>query len=288
VTNIKGGVFVGKETGNNVEKRNNETNNKGNESKLGFDDYVFSLYEVGRILGDGNFAVVRHSRKKETGQEFAIKVIDKAKLKGKNHMVENEIDILKDCCHHNIVRLFEEYETASRIYLVMELVKGGDLFDAITQNVKFPEVESALMVKDLCNALFYMHSRSIVHRDLKPENLLVHRGKDGRITLKLADFGLAMEVKQLIYTVCGTPTYVAPEILSDTGYGLEVDMWAVGVITYILLNQTELFKYIKTGDFKFISPYWDNTSRNLISHLLVVDRKKRYTATDVLCHKWVL
>ncbi|BFZ22328.1 hypothetical protein BsWGS_25367 [Bradybaena similaris] len=272
------------------------------ERQVSSDEYVFSLYEMGRNLGDGNFAIVRHSRKKDTGQEFAIKVIDKAKLKGKNHMVENEIDILKDCCHHNIVRLYEEYETTNRIYLVMELVKGGDLFDAITQNVKFPEVESALMVKDLCNALFYMHSRRIVHRDLKPENLLVHRSKDGRISLKLADFGLAMEVKQLIYTVCGTPTYVAPEILTDIGYGLEVDMWAVGVITYILLcgfppfrspdrNQTELFEYIKAGDFEFISPYWDNTSRNakdLISHLLVVDKSKRYTAIDVLCHKWVL
>ncbi|GFS20013.1 serine/threonine-protein kinase DCLK3 [Elysia marginata] len=272
------------------------------ERQVSSDDYILERYDLGRKLGDGNFAVVRQSRKKETGQEFAVKVIDKAKLKGKEHMVENEIDIMKDCNHANIVRLFEEYETAERIYLVMELVKGGDLFDAITQSVKFGEPESALMVKDLCNALYYMHSRSIVHRDLKPENLLVHRNKDGSITLKLADFGLAMEVKELIYTVCGTPTYVAPEILTEIGYGLEVDMWAVGVITYILLcgfppfrspdrNQTELFEFIKAGEYEFLSPYWDSTSRSakdLISRLLIVDRRKRYTSVDVLSHRWVV
>lgn len=176
------------------------------------------------------------------------------------------------------------------------------MFDAITQSVKFGEVDSARMVKDLCNALFYLHSRSIVHRDLKPENLLVHRNKDGSISLKLADFGLAMEVKEPIFTVCGTPTYVAPEILSEIGYGLEVDMWAVGVITYILLcgfppfrspdrNQTELFEFIKAGEYEFLSPYWDNISpyaKDLIEHLLVVDKKKRYTAIETLSHPWIL
>ncbi|CAL1540689.1 unnamed protein product [Lymnaea stagnalis] len=272
------------------------------ERQVGSDEFILQRYDLGAKLGDGNFAIVRKSRNKESGQEVAVKVIDKAKLKGKEQMVENEIDIMKDCSHHNIVRLYEEYETAERIYLVMELVKGGDLFDAITQSVKFGEMESALMVKDLCHALFYLHSRHIVHRDLKPENLLVHRNKDGSITLKLADFGLAMEVKELIYTVCGTPTYVAPEILTEIGYGLEVDMWAVGVITYILLcgfppfrspdrNQTELFEFIKAGDYQFLSPYWDNTSRSakdLISRLLIVDRKKRYTSIDVLCHRWIV
>ncbi|XP_059167163.1 serine/threonine-protein kinase DCLK3-like isoform X2 [Physella acuta] len=272
------------------------------ERQVGSDDYITQRYDLGRKLGDGNFAIVRLSRNKETGQEVAIKVIDKSKLKGKDQMVENEIDIMKDCSQPNIVRLYEEFETIERIYLVMELVKGGDLFDAITQSVKFGEMESAMMVRDVCNALFYLHSRSIVHRDLKPENLLVHRNKDGTITLKLADFGLAMEVKELIYTVCGTPTYVAPEILTEIGYSLEVDMWAVGVITYILLcgfppfrspdrNQSELFEFIKAGEYQFLSPYWDNTSRSakdLISRLLIVDRRKRYTSVDVLCHRWVV
>ncbi|KAK0043847.1 serine/threonine-protein kinase DCLK1, partial [Biomphalaria pfeifferi] len=272
------------------------------ERQVSSDESVVQRYDFGKKLGDGNFAVVHQCKNKESGQEVAIKVIDKSKLKGKEHMVENEIDIMKDCSHHNIVRLYEEYETPERIYLIMELVKGGDLFDAITQSIKFGEADAALMVRDMGSALFYLHSRSIVHRDLKPENLLVHRNKDGSISLKLADFGLAMEVKELIYTVCGTPTYVAPEILTEIGYGLEVDMWAVGVISYILLcgfppfrspdrNQTELFEYIKAGDYQFISPYWDNISRSakdLISRLLIVDRKKRYSSVDVLCHKWIV
>jgi serine/threonine protein kinase len=131
--------------------------------------------------------------------------------------------------------LHEEFETHDEVYLVTDLVKGGDLFDAITQSVKFNEKDAAGMVRDLADALFYMHSKNIVHRDLKPENLLVMRRKDGSINIKLADFGLAMEVNKPIYTVCGTPTYVAPEILAETGYGLEVDLWATGVIAYILL-----------------------------------------------------
>ncbi|XP_069120082.1 serine/threonine-protein kinase DCLK3-like isoform X2 [Argopecten irradians] len=272
------------------------------ERQVSGDSHILSKYDLGKTLGDGNFAIVKQATLKNTKNDFAMKIIDKAKLKGKEHMVENEIEIMKDCHHPNIVKLYEEYETVDKIYLVMELVKGGDLFDAITQSVKFGEVDSAHMVKDLCNALFYLHSRSIVHRDLKPENLLVHRNKDSTITLKLADFGLAMDVKDPIYTVCGTPTYVAPEILSEIGYGLEVDMWAVGVICYILLcgfppfrsadrNQTELFEFIKGGEYEFLSPYWDQISKgakDLIEHLLVVDKRKRYTAIDTLSHPWIL
>ncbi|ELT91299.1 hypothetical protein CAPTEDRAFT_217544 [Capitella teleta] len=264
--------------------------------------HVMDRYDVSKTLGDGNFAIVKQCQLKETKADYAMKIIDKAKLKGKEQMIENEIEIMKKCNQANIVRLIEEFETKDDIYLIMELVKGGDLFDAITQSVKFPEVKSSSMVRDLANALHYLHSREIVHRDLKPENLMVCHNKDGSMSLKLADFGLAMEVKQDIFTVCGTPTYVAPEILSETGYGLEVDMWALGVISYILLcgfppfrspdrNQTELFEFIKAGEYEFLSPYWDKISRSakdLISRLLVVDRKKRFTAIDTLSHAWII
>lgn len=197
--------------------------------------HVTDKYEFLKTLGDGNFAVVKQARLKSTDHEYAIKIIDKSKMKGKESMIDNEILIMKACNHPNIVKLYEEYETKDEVYLVTDLVKGGDLFDAITQTIKFNERDASCMVHDLCEALFYLHSKNIVHRDLKPENLLVMRRKDDRISIKLADFGLAMEVKSPIYTVCGTPTYVAPEILSEIGYGLEVDMWACGVITYILL-----------------------------------------------------
>ncbi|XP_071942894.1 serine/threonine-protein kinase DCLK3-like isoform X2 [Antedon mediterranea] len=265
-------------------------------------DDIEKRYKIGKKIGDGNFADVHLAELMNTDQEFAMKIVDKSKLKGKEQMIENEIGIMKNVNHPNIVRLFEEHETKENIYLVMEYVKGGDLFDAITESVKFTEANAALMISDLSQALAYLHDLNIVHRDLKPENLLVSNGPEGDMVLKLADFGLAMEVKEPILTVCGTPTYVAPEILAETGYGLEVDMWATGVIAYILLcgfppfrsldrDQEELFEIIQAGEFEYLSPYWDNISvsaKDLINHLLVVNRKKRYTAKQVLEHTWIV
>ncbi|XP_053456504.1 serine/threonine-protein kinase DCLK3 [Nycticebus coucang] len=258
-------------------------------------------YETGRVLGDGNFAVVKECRHRATRQAYAMKIIDKARLKGKEDMVDSEILIIQSLSHPNIVKLHEVYETDSEIYLILEYVPGGDLFDALIESVKFPEPDAALMIMDLCKALVHMHGKSIVHRDLKPENLLVQRNEDKSTTLKLADFGLAKHVVRPIFTVCGTPTYVAPEILSEKGYGLEVDMWAAGVILYILLcgfppfrsperDQDELFNIIQLGHFEFLPPYWDNISdaaKDLVSRLLVVDPKKRYTAHQVLQHPWI-
>ncbi|XP_047626118.1 serine/threonine-protein kinase DCLK3 [Phacochoerus africanus] len=258
-------------------------------------------YETGRVIGDGNFAVVKECRHRGTRQPYAMKIIDKSKLKGKEDMVDSEILIIQSLSHPNIVKLHEVYETETEIYLIMEYVQGGDLFDAIIESVKFPERDAALMLMDLCKALVHMHDKSIVHRDLKPENLLVQRNEDKSTTLKLADFGLAKHVVRPIFTVCGTPTYVAPEILSEKGYGLEVDMWAAGVILYILLcgfppfrsperDQDELFHIIQLGHFEFLAPYWDNISdaaKDLVSRLLVVDPKKRYTAHQVLQHPWI-
>uniref|UniRef100_A0A8D0BHX0 non-specific serine/threonine protein kinase n=1 Tax=Salvator merianae TaxID=96440 RepID=A0A8D0BHX0_SALMN len=258
-------------------------------------------YEIGRTIGDGNFAVVRQCCHRSTNQNYAMKIIDKSKLKGKEDMLENEILIIRSLSHPNIVSLIEVFETDAEIYLILEYIPGGDLFDAIIESVKFTERDAALMITDLCEALVYIHNKNIVHRDLKPENLLVQRNPDKTTTLKLADFGLAKHVTKPIFTVCGTPTYVAPEILAENGYGLEVDMWATGVILYILLcgfppfrsherDQEELFQIIQIGHFEFLSPYWDNISavaKDLISRLLVVDPPKRYTAQEVLQHPWV-
>ncbi|KAM6169235.1 serine/threonine-protein kinase DCLK3 [Rhynchocyon petersi] len=263
--------------------------------------HVDKHYEPGRVLGDGNFAVVKGCRHRESGQAYAMKIIDKSKLKGKEDMVDSEIVIMRSLSHPNIVQLHEVYETDTEIYLIMEYVRGGDLFDAIIEKVKFPEREAALLVTDLCRALVHLHDKRVVHRDLKPENLLVQRNEDKSTTLKLADFGLAKLVVRPIFTVCGTPTYVAPEILSEKGYGLEVDMWAAGVILYILLcgfppfrspdrDQDELFNIIQLGHFEFLAPYWDSISeaaKDLVSHLLVVDPRKRYTAHQVLQHPWI-
>jgi doublecortin-like kinase 3 len=134
---------------------------------------ISEKYEIGKTLGDGNFAVVKQAKLRNTDHEYAIKIIDKSKMKGKEYMLENEIFIMKSCRHPNIVNLHEEFETKDEIYLVTDLIKGGDLFDAISQSVKFSEKDSACMIQDLCEALLYLHAKNIVHRDLKPENLLV-------------------------------------------------------------------------------------------------------------------
>lgn len=178
---------------------------------------VLEKYQLGEKVGDGNFADVHVGKLRNTGEEYAIKKVDKSKLKGKESMIENEIAILKEIDHPNIIKLYEEFETKNYIYLIMDYVRGGDLFDAIIDSVKFTEADASVMVRDLARALDYLHRMNVVHRDMKPENLLVNLTDDSKMQLKLADFGLAMEVVKPVYTVCGTPTYVAPEILAETG-----------------------------------------------------------------------
>ncbi|ESO93820.1 hypothetical protein LOTGIDRAFT_228585 [Lottia gigantea] len=216
-------------------------------------------------------------------------------------MLQNEVAILRKVKHPNIILLVEEFETKENVYLVMELVKGGDLFDAISNSTKYTEQDASGMIYNLAGALKYLHSLNIVHRDIKPENLLVCDHGDESKSLKLGDFGLATEVNDVLYTVCGTPTYVAPEVLAESGYGVKIDIWSAGVITYILLCgfppfvskndiQEELFDQILEGKFEFIQPYWDDVSdsaKELISNMLVIDPEHRYTAEQVLQHPWV-
>ncbi|XP_027138946.1 serine/threonine-protein kinase DCLK2 isoform X3 [Larimichthys crocea] len=262
---------------------------------------ILEKYKVGKVIGDGNFAVVKECVERSTGKEFALKIIDKAKCSGKEHLIENEVAVLRKVKHPNIIMLIEEVDTSSELYLVMELVKGGDLFDAITSSAKYTERDATIMVYNLAGALKYLHSINIVHRDIKPENLLVFEYPDGTKSLKLGDFGLATVVEGPLYTVCGTPTYVAPEIISESGYGLKVDIWAAGVITYILLcgfppfrsesnMQEDLFDQILLGRLDFPSPYWDNitdSAKELIGKMLTVNAEARYTAQDILSHPWV-
>uniref|UniRef100_A0A669C4Z8 non-specific serine/threonine protein kinase n=1 Tax=Oreochromis niloticus TaxID=8128 RepID=A0A669C4Z8_ORENI len=262
---------------------------------------ICEKYRIGKVIGDGNFAVVKDCVERSTGKEFALKIIDKTKCSGKEHLIENEVAVLRKVKHPNIIMLIEEVDTPSELYLVMELVKGGDLFDAITSSAKYTERDASIMVYNLAGALKYLHSLNIVHRDIKPENLLVFEYPDGTKSLKLGDFGLATVVEGPLYTVCGTPTYVAPEIIAESGYGLKVDIWAAGVITYILLcgfppfrsennQQEDLFDQILRGRLDFPSPYWDNitdSAKELIGKMLQVNAEARYTAQDVLSHPWV-
>lgn len=150
-------------------------------------------------------------------------------------MIENELDILRKCKHPNIVKLIEEYKTKEHVYLIMEFLKAGDLLEELTAKKKFEEREVALMLSNLTSAIAYLHSEQIVHRDVKLENILIHRANDSSQVLKLADFGLAIRLDGKLNQKCGSPIYVAPEILNGKPYGYEVDVWSLGVITYILL-----------------------------------------------------
>lgn len=262
---------------------------------------ILEKYKIGKVIGDGNFAVVKECVERSTGKEYALKIIDKAKCCGKEHLIENEVSILRQVKHPNIIMLIEEMDTTTELYLVMELVKGGDLFDAITSSTKYTERDASAMIYNLASAMKYLHSLHIVHRDIKPENLLVCEYPDKTKSLKLGDFGLATIVDGPLYTVCGTPTYVAPEIIAETGYGLKVDIWAAGVITYILLCgfppfrsennlQEDLFDQILIGKLEFPSPYWDNitdSAKELISCMLQVNVEDRFTADQILSHPWV-
>lgn len=259
-------------------------------------------YEIGKIIGEGNFAVVKECTERKTNRRYALKVIDKAKCKGKEQMIENEVSILRNVDHPNIILLVDEFDTKDELFLVMELVRGGDLFDAISTATKYTEKDASRMILNLTSALKYLHKLNIVHRDVKPENLLVSRHADNAKSLKLGDFGLATYCNEALFTVCGTPTYVAPEILSEVGYGVEVDVWAAGIILYILLcgfppfvsetnNTEELFDKVIDGHFEFSSPYWDDISdsaTDLITRMLEVNPETRITAEDVLAHEWII
>ncbi|ELT89101.1 hypothetical protein CAPTEDRAFT_228781 [Capitella teleta] len=258
-------------------------------------------YQIGQIIGEGNFATVKECIEKSRKKMFALKIIDKTKCKGKEEMIDNEVQILRKVKHENVIGLMEEYESESCLYLVMEMITGGDLFDAISSSTKYTERDASGMLYNLACAIKYLHSLSIVHRDVKPENILICEHPDGTLSLKLGDFGLATVVHEPLYTVCGTPTYISPEVLTENGYGLKVDVWATGVITYILLcgfppfvsvenNHDELFDKIMSGKFTFPSPFWDDVSesaKELIQHMLQVDHDDRFTAAEVLEHPWV-
>ncbi|XP_055345460.1 serine/threonine-protein kinase DCLK1-like isoform X2 [Paramacrobiotus metropolitanus] len=259
-------------------------------------------YHIGRAIGNGNFASVHECIEWRSGRTVAMKIIEINKIRDKK-LIGNEISILRRLKHPNIVNLLDEYSFAGRLYVVMELVKGGDLFSLISDVTHFSETQSADMVRCLCHALDYLHSSRVVHRDVKPENLLVMESAGGQRTLKLADFGLATFVKEseLLMTICGSPTYVAPEILTETGYGFKVDIWAAGVTAFILLcgyppfqsegnHQETLFEMILAGEFEFRSPYWDHVSmagKDLIRRMIDVDVSSRYHANQILDHEWM-
>ena len=215
-------------------------------------------------------------------------------------MIENELEILRKAKHPNIIKLVEEYKTDSFVYLIMEFLKAGDLLDDLSVKKTYNEKDASNMVADLASAISYLHSKSIVHRDLKLENILIQNLNDGSKTLKLGDFGLAEKIDDKLNRKCGSPIYVAPEILLGKPYGFEVDVWSLGIITYILLcgyapyqgdDDDKTFELIKSNELLFQKPYWDDVSEgaiDLIKKMLDRDQKTRITAEEILKHKWIV
>ncbi|XP_007531929.1 calcium/calmodulin-dependent protein kinase type IV isoform X2 [Erinaceus europaeus] len=261
-------------------------------------DALNDFFEVESELGRGATSIVYRCKQKGTQKPYALKVLKKTVDK---KIVRTEIGVLLRLSHPNIIKLKEIFETPTEISLVLELVTGGELFDRIVEKGYYSERDAADAVKQILEAVAYLHENGIVHRDLKPENLL-YATPAPDAPLKIADFGLSkiVEHQVLMKTVCGTPGYCAPEILRGCAYGPEVDMWSVGIITYILLCGFEpfydergdqfMFRRILNCEYYFISPWWDEVSLNakdLVRKLIVLDPKKRLTTFQALQHPWV-
>ncbi|XP_056325113.1 calcium/calmodulin-dependent protein kinase (CaM kinase) II gamma 1 isoform X4 [Danio aesculapii] len=259
----------------------------------------YQLYEE---LGKGAFSVVRRCVKKSTGQEYAAKIINTKKLSARDHQkLEREARICRLLKHPNIVRLHDSISEEGFHYLVFDLVTGGELFEDIVAREYYSEADASHCISQILESVNHIHQHDIVHRDLKPENLLLASKMKGA-AVKLADFGLAIEVQgdqQAWFGFAGTPGYLSPEVLRKDPYGKPVDIWACGVILYILLvgyppfwdeDQHKLYQQIKAGAYDFPSPEWDTVTpeaKNLINQMLTINPAKRITAEQALKHPWV-
>ncbi|XP_077377854.1 calcium/calmodulin-dependent protein kinase (CaM kinase) II beta 1 isoform X2 [Festucalex cinctus] len=259
----------------------------------------YQLYEE---LGKGAFSVVRRCVKLCTGQEHAAKIINTKKLSARDHQkLEREARICRLLKHPNIVRLHDSISEEGFHYLLFDLVTGGELFEDIVAREYYSEADASHCIQQILEAVLHCHQMGVVHRDLKPENLLL-ASKCKNAAVKLADFGLAIEVQgdqQAWFGFAGTPGYLSPEVLRKEAYGKPVDIWACGVILYILLvgyppfwdeDQHKLYQQIKAGAYDFPSPEWDTVTpeaKNLINQMLTINPAKRITAQEALKHPWV-
>ncbi|KAJ4953624.1 hypothetical protein NE237_030456 [Protea cynaroides] len=253
-------------------------------------------YEVGRTIGEGTFAKVKFAQNTETGESVAVKVLAKSSiLKHKMvNQIKREISIMKIVRHPNIVRLHEVLASRTKIYIILEFVTGGELFDEIVHQRRLPENESRRYFQQLIDVVDYCHSKGVYHRDLKPENLLL----DSQRNLKISDFGLSALPQQgvgLLHTTCGTPNYVAPEVLSDQGYdGSAADVWSCGVILFVLMagylpfdeaDLPTLYKKIDAAEFS-CPPWFSPGVNSLIHRILDPNPKTRIQIEGIKNDPW--
>lgn len=271
-------------------------NNK-NTTKKEAQALLLGRYEVGKLLGHGTFAKVYHARNVKTNESVAIKVIDKEKILkgGLIAHIKREISILRRVRHPNIVQLFEVMATKSKIYFVMEYVRGGELFNKVAKG-RLKEDIARKYFQQLISAVAFCHSRGVYHRDLKPENLLLDDNGD----LKVSDFGLSAvsdQIRQdgLFHTFCGTPAYVAPEVLGRKGYEAgKVDIWSCGVVLFVLMagylpfhdqNIMSMYKKIYKGEFR--CPRWFSPELiRLLTRLLDTNPETRFTIPEIMENRW--
>jgi len=260
---------------------------------------VEDFYEFGKEIGKGGFSVVYKAKEIATGKHFAIKRIQKDEEGVDIELLKREIYIMKKVDHPNILKLYEVYEDDDHFFLVLELVEGLELFDKIVDRGNYSERDAANIVRQILQAVRYLHKEGIVHRDLKPENLL-SAGEGESEVVKVADFGFAKNFgEEKLVTSCGSPGYVAPEVLTDDTYTNAVDMWSVGVIIYILLSgyppfydesPPKIFKKITEAKYDFDDPVWEDISdlaKDLIKKLLIKDPNERLSAKKCLKHPWI-
>ncbi|KAE7997232.1 hypothetical protein FH972_001882 [Carpinus fangiana] len=258
---------------------------------------IFEKYEMGRLLGQGTFAKVYYGKNLITNEGVAIKVINKDNVKkeGLIEQIKREISVMRLVRHPNVVELKEVMATKAKIFFVMEYVKGGELFAKVAKG-KLKEDLARKYFQQLVSAIDFCHSRGVSHRDLKPENLLLDDNED----LKVSDFGLSALPEQLwndglLHTQCGTPAYVAPEVLRKKGYdGAKADIWSCGVILFVLLagylpfqadNLMKMYRKVFKAEFEF--PQWFSTdAKQLISQLLVSDPAKRISIPEIMQNPW--
>jgi serine/threonine protein kinase len=266
------------------------------EETLFNDDYV-----LGEKIASGGYSTVFRGRHLPTSRDVAVKVLPKARMsEPERKRLLEEVTIMGRIAHPHILQLHAFFDEPSAYFIVMELCLGGELFDRISDRKVYTEEQARDTARTLASAVAFLHSKNIAHRDLKPENILLSSPDDATAAIKLGDLGFAKTCAKTtgLGTSCGTPSYVAPEILGGRSYGLQCDMWSLGVIVYILLcgyppfassNQAELFKMIMGGKFKF-GEAWGGVSapaKDFIARLLVVDPARRSTAEEAMNHPWL-
>jgi len=260
---------------------------------------IEEFYKLGKELGSGGFATVVLGKDKKDGSTWALKKMNMPKYRANEAATKKEVELLAGLSHPGVVRLREVVITEQHFVIVMELLSGGELFDRIVDRERYSEEDAKIVAKSLLETLAYLHEHAIVHRDLKPENLVFDATGDDA-NLKLTDFGFAtaFDPRNKLTATCGTPEYVAPEVLNEQPYDTKVDVWSAGVVIYILLcgfppfygdNDDELFERICTRRFKFIKPYWDvisDDAKDLVGKMFTLDPKQRPSAREALGHKW--